>query len=63
MIDTVSFGRLKNLVDHLERDSIKEDEEISFEFVVANCFPLIYDNIKQEMTKKYIEGFSEGVKK
>ena len=63
MIDTVSFGRLKNLVDHLERDKIKEDEEISFEFVVANCFPLIYDNIKQEMTKKYIEGFSEGVKK
>jgi hypothetical protein len=63
MIDTVSFGRLKNLVDRLERDDIKDEEEISFEFVIANCFPLVYDNIKQELTKKYIEGFAEGVKK
>ncbi len=62
-LDTVQLGRLKNIVDRLEKDGINLSEEISFEFLMANCFPSIYDNIKAEMTKRYIEGFERGLEK
>ena len=62
-IDKVTLERLKAIVTRLERDGIKPEEEISFEFIMANCFPLIYDNIKAELTKQYIEGFKQGLKK
>ncbi|MBR4155381.1 MAG: hypothetical protein IKU01_01580 [Bacteroidales bacterium] len=62
-LDTVKLGRLVELVNRLERDGIDFEEEISFEFLIANCFPLIYENIKSEMTKKYIEGFKAGLQK
>lgn len=62
-LDTVQLGKLKNMVDQLEKGGIDLSEEISFEFLVASCFPSIYDNIKAEMTKRYIEGFERGLEK
>lgn len=62
-IDKVKLERLKEIVSKLEKDGIDSMEEISFEFIMANCFPLIYDNIKAEMTKQYIKGFEDGMNK
>lgn len=63
ILDKVKLERLKEIVSRLEKDGFGPMEEVSFEFIMANCFPMIYDNIKAEMTKQYIKGFEDGMNK
>lgn len=60
-LDNVKLQRLKDIIERLEKDGVKPSEDIPFEFIMANCFPLIYEKIKQEMTNQYIEGFKTGL--
>ena len=44
-------------------DDLKtEMKEVSFEFLVASCFPKAMDNIKAEMRRQYTLGYVEGQK-
>ena len=61
MIDSITFEKLKKIINKLEKDNIKSDTPISFEFLISSCFPNIYENMKKEMTLQYIEGYKAGL--
>lgn len=53
--------KVKKLDTILERLHEKDIEEVSFEFLVASCFPHILDNIKEEMRRQHAIGYIEGL--
>ena len=60
-LDTVKLSRLKKIIQNMEsyyKD--KEDVDISFEFIIANCFPSCYNKITQELQHQYTLGYLEG---
>lgn len=64
-LDTVKLERIKRCVESIEKHFENEPErlqdiEVSFEYIIGSFFPQIMDNIKIEMTRKYIEGFNSG---
>lgn len=58
-IPPISLPKLRTILKHLENVSGK-DADVSFEFLIMSCFPTCYENIKDAMTKKYIEGYKAG---
>lgn len=64
-IDYVSLARLERMVESLSKHPYLEDKEeiqVSFEYIVGSLFPDILDNIKDEITKSYIQGYNDGIK-
>lgn len=66
-IDTVKYSRYKKCLDSIERNFKGtprkiEDIDISFEYVIGSLFPKSYQNIKDLLTERYIEGYNEGKK-
>ena len=64
-LDAVKLERIKRCVESIEKHFENEPErlqdiEVSFEYIIGSFFPQIMDNIKTEMTRKYIEGFNSG---
>ncbi len=60
MIDdlNVETKRLSSMVRKLKKNNIKE---VSFEFLVASCFPNALKNIKEEMRMQYTHGYAAGL--
>lgn len=56
-----SLKKLNRVIRKLNESYGEEDVLISYEFIVMNLFPDIYQNTKDFMTKKYIEGYKKGV--
>lgn len=56
---TVSIKKLDKIMKILHETNT---EEVSFEFLVASCFPHILDNIKEEMRHQHALGYVEGLK-
>ena len=57
-LDSVKLSILKKAIKQIEqRIAPEKDCEISFEFIIGSFFPKIMDNIKQEFTRNYLEGY------
>lgn len=64
-LSITKLSHLKKLIASLEKNGSPEvDMDISFEYIVGSCFPLVYQNVlnklKDEYTKGYIQGLVEG---
>lgn len=64
--DTVKISRLEKVIKAVKKETSlnAESSEISFEYLVASCFPMVWKNVqnvlKDSYTKGYIQGFEEG---
>ena len=60
MIDDlkVETKGLSSMVKKLKKNNIKE---VSFEFLIASCFPNALKNIKEEMRMQYTQGYAAGL--
>lgn len=56
---TVKFETLERIYKILKA---KGTQEVSFEFLIASCFPHVLDSIKEEMRRQYTEGYVNGLK-
>lgn len=60
-IDIVKLSRLKHVISSAEKHNHDDiDMDISFEFIIASCFPKIYDNIKNRLAFEHTQGYIEG---
>lgn len=57
---TVSFGKLKKIMESLEKTHMKNDDLVSFEYVVGSCFPNVFENIQNEIRAAYTQGYIDG---
>ena len=58
---TVSFGKLKKIMESLEKTHMKNDDLVSFEYIVGSCFPNVFENIKTEIRTAYTQGYMDGI--
>ena len=56
---TVKLETLEKICKMLKKNKTKE---VSFEFLIASCFPHVLDNIKEEMRRQYTKGYVNGLK-
>lgn len=55
----VETKKLNSMAKKLKRNGIKE---VSFEFLMASCFPDALKNIKEEMRRQYTLGYTAGLR-
>ena len=58
---TVSFKKLKKIVEVLEECDFKPDDEVAFEYIIGSLFPNVADNIKDALLYEHTAGFIEGL--
>lgn len=58
---TVSYKKLKKIVDILEKRNTKPEDKISFEFIVGSLFPNVLTNVKAELRHQHAKGYAEGL--
>lgn len=60
-LDVVKLSRLKKIIDLLERNNKdKEDFEVAFEYIIASCFPRVWENIQKVLADEHTKGYIEG---
>lgn len=65
-ITCTSLAHLERLVektkaDLKENNSYPENIMLSFEFIIGSLFPNSYSNLKEAMTRQYIDGYNAGL--
>ena len=58
--DFIPVSRLRRITE-LFKDC-EPQEKVTFEFLIASCFPRIYENINERLTETYIKGYNQGAK-
>lgn len=58
----VSYKKFKKMVAGLNKVKFKDDDMVSFEYIVGSCFPTVYDNIKTRIREAYTQGYIDGQK-
>lgn len=64
-VGSVPFTKVKRALEDIEKQSAGkklEHVQISFEYLVGSFFPEIIDNIRQQISQSYIEGYNDGKK-
>lgn len=56
---TVDFKTFQKVYQAAKKAKLKE---VTFEFIIASCFPDIANNIKQELRRQHACGYTEGFK-
>lgn len=56
--NVTELGQLRKVISKLEL--LKDDTEITFEFLMTAFFPSIWQNIQEEMRRQYTLGYIEG---
>lgn len=59
---TVKYSKLKAMIKALNKTKPKDDDDITFEFIIGSLFPDILDNIKKEMMRQHAMGYAEGLR-
>jgi len=55
---TVDFKTFEKVYQTARKAKLKE---VTFEFIIASCFPDIAENIKQELRRQHACGYIEGL--
>lgn len=58
---TVSYKKLKKICEILEKQNLKDEDQVAFEFIVGSLFPDVLQNIKEEMRRQHAAGYAEGL--
>lgn len=56
--DYVLYEKIKKMTESLSH--LSDDTQISFEYIMTNLFPSIYNNILDELKKQYTLGYIAG---
>ena len=64
-ITCTSLATLEKIVEKIKKDFEREGVTpetimLPFEFIIGSLFPTCYNEIKDSMTKQYIEGYNNG---
>ena len=52
---------IKKIIDLLERNNKdKEDFDVAFEYIIASCFPRVWENIQKVLADEHTKGYIEG---
>lgn len=58
-LDTIKLSSLERMIRQIKKEiAPRKDCDLSFEFIIASCFPKIMDNIKDAFTQNYIAGYN-----
>lgn len=58
MGDYVTLKKLRKIIEKF--DGCDEMTPVNFEFIMASCFPDIYQNMLKKINETYAEGFFAG---
>lgn len=58
-LDTVKLSRLKKIVELIERNN-DEDVDVTFEYMIASCFPRVWNNIQKRLSYEHTQGYIQG---
>lgn len=57
-LDTIRLSTLEKAIKKIKKEIFpKKDCDVSFEFLIGSFFPDIMNNIKNEFTRNYLEGY------
>ena len=60
-LDFVKLSRLKKIIALLEKNNqTKEDIDVAFEYIIASCFPRVWENIQKILSEEHTKGYIEG---
>lgn len=60
-LDTVKLSRLKKIIELIERNNNNSEEiEVSFEYMIASCFPRVWNNIQERLSYEHTQGYIQG---
>lgn len=63
-IDIVPLTHLERLTQKIRKDNPNvEDINISFEFLIASCFPNVWNNIQEKLRDEHMKGYLEALGK
>lgn len=57
---TVSCRKLRAIMAKLNSLKYRDEDVVSFEFLVGSCFPDAYYNIQEELRRQYTMGYIDG---
>lgn len=58
----VSYKHFKKVANVLEKANTRDEDFVTFEFLVGSLFPVALDNIKKELKNQYTLGYMQGQK-
>lgn len=58
----ITYKKLKKVIEPLEKMNFKDEDMVSFEYIIGSCFPNIYDNIQKRIREVYTQGYIDGQK-
>lgn len=61
-VPSVSLTYLKKLITSVENTCEDKDIELSFEYILASCFPTCWNNMQEALSHQYALGYIQGTK-
>lgn len=58
----ITYKKLKKIVGSLDKINFRDDDMVSFEYIVGSCFPNVYENIQIKIKQAYTQGYADGLK-
>lgn len=56
----VPYKKLRAIMAHLNSMKFRDEDLVSFEFIVGSLFPTAYYNIQEEIRRQYTIGYVDG---
>lgn len=56
----ITYKKLKKIVNSLEKINFRDEDMVSFEYIIGSCFPNVYNNIQEKFKKVYTQGYIDG---
>lgn len=58
--DTIKYSKVKNILEKIKSTLNQEDPDIPVTYFLSAFFPNAINNIKEQITKSYMEGYKDG---
>lgn len=55
------LSHLEKIVKNLRKVNGMKDQDISFEYLCASCFPTVWNNVQKALTDEHMKGYLEGM--
>lgn len=56
----ITYKKLKKIVNNLEKINFRDEDMVSFEYIIGSCFPNVYENIQEKIKEVYTQGYIDG---
>lgn len=57
---TITYKKLKKIINNLEKRNFRDEDMVSFEYIIGSCFPNVYKNIQEKLKEVYTQGYIDG---